>query len=50
MISFFRKTRQQAMSENESDRRMNKTGAYLLYAIGEIVLVSIGDALMQIGS
>jgi hypothetical protein len=35
MIKFFRKTRQQMINEN-------KTGKYLKYAIGEIVLVVIG--------
>ncbi|MBT8306228.1 MAG: hypothetical protein KJN85_04770, partial [Maribacter sp.] len=35
MIKFFRKIRQQLLIEN-------RTGKYLLYAIGEIVLVVIG--------
>ncbi len=35
MIKFFRKIRQQMLSEN-------KFGKYLLYAIGEIILVVIG--------
>jgi len=35
MIKFFRKTRQQLLTEN-------KTGKYLKYAIGEIVLIVIG--------
>jgi len=35
MINFFRKIRQQLLVEN-------KTGKYLKYAIGEIVLVMIG--------
>ncbi len=35
MIKFFRQIRQQLLSEN-------KTGKYLKYAIGEIILVMIG--------
>ena len=35
MIKFFRRIRQQLLSEN-------KTSKYLLYAIGEIILVVIG--------
>jgi hypothetical protein len=42
MIKFFRKIRQQLVSENLPDRQAGKFSKYLIYAIGEIVLVVIG--------
>lgn len=42
MIKFFRKIRQKLISENLPDREAGKFNRYLLYAIGEIILVVIG--------
>lgn len=44
MIKFFRRIRQQLLSENSpaGSRRAGKFSKYLLYAIGEIILVVIG--------
>ena len=42
MIKFFQKIRRQHLAENTPDRRAGKTGKYLIYALGEIVLVVIG--------
>jgi hypothetical protein len=42
MIKFFRKIRQRMLTENPPDGRAGRMGKYLLYAIGEIVLVVIG--------
>jgi len=39
MIKFFRNIRQRLLTENLS---MERAGRYLLYAIGEIILVVIG--------
>ena len=42
MIKFFRRIRQQLLTENPPDGRAGKFSKYLLYAIGEIILVVIG--------
>jgi len=42
MIKFFRHIRQNLITKNLSDQRENKLARYLLYAVGEIVLVVIG--------
>jgi hypothetical protein len=42
MIKFFRKIRQNLFSETPSSDRAGKFSKYLLYAIGEIILVVIG--------
>ncbi|MEO0572896.1 MAG: DUF6090 family protein [Bacteroidota bacterium] len=42
MIKFFRRIRQSLLSENPRERHAGKFSRYLLYAIGEIVLVVIG--------
>ncbi|WP_411768573.1 hypothetical protein [Winogradskyella sp. A3E31] len=42
MIKFFRHLRQKMLAENPSTGRAGKISKYLLYAIGEIVLVVIG--------
>ncbi|MDG5492002.1 DUF6090 family protein [Psychroserpens sp. SPM9] len=42
MIKFFRHIRKQLLSENKTGKPSNRTGRYLKYAIGEIVLVVIG--------
>ena len=42
MIKFFRRIRYDLMEKNPPDGRAGKTGKYLKYAIGEIVLVVIG--------
>ncbi|MGB5271860.1 MAG: DUF6090 family protein, partial [Eudoraea sp.] len=42
MFKFFRKIRQNLLTENPPNGRAGKFGKYLLYAIGEIVLVVIG--------
>lgn len=42
MINFFRHIRQQLLTENPPNGRAGKFSKYLLYALGEIVLVVIG--------
>ncbi len=42
MIKFFRRIRMQLLSEGPPASRAGKTGKYLKYAIGEIVLVMVG--------
>ena len=42
MINFFRKIRKQLFSENNPNTAAGKFGKYLVYAVGEIVLVVIG--------
>ena len=42
MIKFFRKIRQRLLAENATNKPASPAGRYLLYAIGEIVLVVIG--------
>ena len=42
MIKFFRKIRQQLLTDSKTGRSTNHAGRYLLYAIGEIALVVIG--------
>lgn len=42
MINFFKKIRQKILSENVSNFQSDKLGKYLIYAIGEILLVVIG--------
>lgn len=42
MIKFFRKIRQRLLSENPPAGRAGKFSKYLLYAVGEIILVVIG--------
>ena len=42
MIKLFRKIRQQLLSENTVSKPASPAGRYLLYAIGEIILVVIG--------
>ena len=42
MIKFFRHIRQKLLSKNMPDRQADKFSKYLLYAIGEIILVVIG--------
>jgi len=42
MLKFFRKIRQQLVSENLPDQQTGNFSKYLLYAIGEIILVVIG--------
>ena len=42
MIKFFRKIRQQLLNENLSAGQAGKFSKYLIYAIGDIVLVVIG--------
>jgi hypothetical protein len=42
MIKFFRKIRQRLLSESMPTRQAGKFSKYLLYALGEIVLVVIG--------
>ena len=50
MIKFFRKIRQQMLTENPPERR-SRAGKYLIYAIGEIILVVIGILIaLQINS
>lgn len=41
-MKIFRKIRQQLAAENLSDRQAGNVAKYLRYAIGEILLVSIG--------
>ncbi len=42
MIKFFRNIRKSLLMENLSAEQAGKTGKYLKYAIGEIVLVVVG--------
>ena len=42
MIKFFRKIRQNLLMENKTGKPAYRTGRYLKYAIGEIILVVIG--------
>ncbi len=44
MINFFRKIRQNLLMENKTSAKASagKTGKYLKYAIGEIILVMVG--------
>lgn len=42
MIKFFRRIRQQLLGENRFSKPASPAGRYLLYALGEIVLVVIG--------
>ena len=42
MFKFFKRIRQQLLSENLPDRQAGKAGKYLIYALGEILLVVIG--------
>jgi len=42
MISLLRKVRKQLLSENSFSKPASRTGRYLLYAIGEIILVVVG--------
>ena len=42
MIKFFRRIRLHLLSENTSTGRTGRFGKYLLYAVGEIILVVIG--------
>jgi hypothetical protein len=42
MINFFRKIRQNLLSEGKTGRPASRAGRYFKYAIGEIVLVMIG--------
>jgi len=42
MIKFFRKIRQQLVSDNLPDQQAGKSTQYLIYAFGEIVLVVLG--------
>jgi len=42
MIKFFRKIRQNMIKETPTTGRASKVSKYLLYAIGEIILVVIG--------
>jgi hypothetical protein len=42
MIKFFRKIRQNLLVENRFNKPASPAGRYLLYAIGEIILVVIG--------
>jgi len=42
MIKFFRRIRQQTLTKNKPALPAGKTGKYLLYALGEIILVVIG--------
>lgn len=42
MLKFFRKLRQQILSENNFSKPASPVGRYLLYAAGEILLVMIG--------
>jgi hypothetical protein len=42
MIKFFRRIRQQLLTENRFSKPASPVGRYLLYAIGEIVLVVLG--------
>ena len=42
MIKFFRHIRQQLLTENKFSKPASPVGRYLLYAIGEIVLVVLG--------
>ena len=42
MIKFFKRIRQQLLQENLSDRQAGSIQKYLLYALGEILLVVIG--------
>lgn len=42
MIKFFRQIRQKLLSENPPAGRAGKFSKYLLYAVGEILLVVIG--------
>jgi len=42
MITFFRKIRQSLMTENNPSPPAGRFSKYLLYAIGEILLVVIG--------
>ncbi|MDG5493027.1 hypothetical protein [Psychroserpens sp. SPM9] len=42
MIKFFRKIRQNLLSEGKTGKPASRTGRYLKYAIGEVILVVIG--------
>lgn len=42
MIRYFRKLRQEMLSQSKTDKPASRTGRYLKYAIGEILLVVIG--------
>ncbi|MCA6075024.1 hypothetical protein [Fulvivirga sedimenti] len=42
MIKFFRKIRQKLLTQNPADGQAGRLGRYLLYAVGEIILVVIG--------
>lgn len=42
MIKFFRRIRQNLITENKAGKTTSSAGSYMLYAIGEIVLVVIG--------
>ncbi|MDG5492015.1 DUF6090 family protein [Psychroserpens sp. SPM9] len=42
MIKFFRKIRQNLLSEGKTEKPASRTGRYFKYAIGEIILVVIG--------
>ncbi|MDG5491998.1 DUF6090 family protein [Psychroserpens sp. SPM9] len=42
MIKFFRHIRKQLLSEHKTGKSASRTGRYLKYAIGEIILVVIG--------
>ena len=42
MIKFFRRVRQRLLTQNQPDLQAGKFSKYLLYAIGEIILVVIG--------
>ena len=42
MIKFFRKIRQNLLSDNKFSKPASPAGRYLIYAIGEIVLVVVG--------
>lgn len=42
MITFFRKIRQSQMNQNQPERQANKVSRYLVYSIGEVLLVVVG--------
>jgi len=42
MIKFFRKIRQQLLTENQPAGRAGKFGKYLIYGVGEVILIVIG--------
>ena len=42
MIKFFRKIRQQLLTENPPAGRVGKFGKYLIYGVGEVILIVIG--------